>query len=73
MCFAVGGLGMTKKLLVLLVIVVCVAGFSGCLRKDPTFREMVIQNWKDDLYWADHDLDWILALRRPTTLHWIQQ
>ena len=64
---------MGKKLLVVLAIVVCLSAFNGCFRKDPAFKETVRQNWRDDLYWLDHDLDWIFALRRPTTLHWIQQ
>ena len=62
-----------RNLLVLLVLGACLVAFSGCLRHDPAFQQVVLQNWKNDLYWLDHDLDWILALRRSTMLHTFQQ
>jgi len=64
---------MTRKLLILLALAVCLTGFGGCLRRDPGFAKVVWQNFKDDLYWADRDLDWIFALERSTMLHKLQQ
>ena len=64
---------MVKTLVVLIAVVVMLGVLSGCLRNDPAFEKLVIQNYKDDLYRLDHDLDWILARQRATTLHRIQQ
>ena len=64
---------MTRKLLILLALTVCLSGFAGCLRNDPGFAKVLWQNFKNDLYWVDRDLDWIFALQRSSTLHRLQQ